>query len=115
MVDECVGPSLANWLRSQGYDVVSSYDNLQGLSDNMVLQKAYQENRILITSDKDFGDMIFRQQMNHRGIILLRLNDERPMNKIHVIKNLIANYSQDLAESFTVVTEKSVRVISVQH
>jgi predicted nuclease of predicted toxin-antitoxin system len=115
MVDECVGPSVADWLRFLGYDVLSSFDDLRGLADDMVLQKACLEDRIVITCDKDFGDMVFRQQMNHYGVILLRLNDERPTNKIRVIKEVIENYSKDLFGNFIVATEKSVRVTIIQH
>lgn len=115
MVDECVGPSLAHWLMSLGYDVVSSFEGFQGLADEMVLKKACQEDRIIITSDKDFGDMVFRQQMDHQGIVLLRLVDERPANKIRVVKDVLENYAKEIPGNFIVATEKSVRVITIQN
>jgi predicted nuclease of predicted toxin-antitoxin system len=58
LVDECTGSTVARWLRDQGYEVFSVYDEARGISDDDVLQKAFIENWILITNDKDFGDKI---------------------------------------------------------
>jgi predicted nuclease of predicted toxin-antitoxin system len=110
IVDECVGTSVAKWFAESGYNVVSVYDSLQGADDAVVLQTAYAEERILVTSDKDFGDMIFRQQQKHWRVILLRLADERPFNKIKVIRQVLENYSLDLIGNFIVATERIVRI-----
>ena|SRR3990167_469553 len=111
LVDECVGPSVARWLAQNGYDAISIYDGLVGIDDNSVLEKALLENRILITSDKDFGDMVFKGKKPHCGITLLRLVDEKPANKIFVLKTILDKYSQDLFGNFVVATEKSIRII----
>lgn len=111
MVDECVGPTVAKWLRQRGYDVVSIYDDFAGITDDEVLQKALLEDRILITSDKDFGEMVFKKQQQHCGIVLMRLGDEKPSNKIIVIERTLKNYLEELWHNFTVVTETSIRII----
>jgi predicted nuclease of predicted toxin-antitoxin system len=111
LVDECVGLSVANWLKEQGYDAISVYDISTGISDDEVLQKAFFENRILITSDKDFGEMIFKSKRQHSGIILLRLENEKPSHKALTLKNLLKHYSQDLFGNFVVVSESIVRII----
>ena len=77
IVDECTGPAVARWLRQHKHNVFSVYEEARGLDDEGVLQKAIADNRILITNDKDFGEMIFREGKAHRGVILLRLEDER--------------------------------------
>ncbi len=59
LVDECTGSVVARWLRDQGYEIFSVYDEVRGISDDDVLQKAFVENWILITNDKDFGEKIF--------------------------------------------------------
>ncbi len=84
---------------------------MQGISDDSVLNKAFSENRILITSDKDFGEMIFKNKNRHSGIILLRLVDERPSKKILVLNSILKNHLADLIGNFVVVTENSVRII----
>jgi predicted nuclease of predicted toxin-antitoxin system len=100
-------------LKQQGYDAVSIYEELSGIDDDSVLEKALLENRILITSDKDFGEMIFKNKRQHCGVVLLRLIDEKPSNKINVLKSILANYNQNLFGNYVVVTEKTVRIIKL--
>src|SRR3990167_1737523 len=110
LVDECVGPSVARWLVKNGYDAISIYDGLAGIDDNSVIEKALLENRILITSDKDFGDMVFKDKKPHCGITLLRLADEKPVHKISILKTILDQHLQDLFGNFVVVTEKTIRI-----
>jgi predicted nuclease of predicted toxin-antitoxin system len=109
LVDENAGIVVARWLRSQGHEVFSVYEEARGIDDDRVIQQAFEENRILITSDKDFGEKVYREQRLHRGIILLRLDDERSVNKIDGLQKLLAEYPEQLADNFIVVTEKLVR------
>ena len=55
LVDENTGVYVAKWLRSQKHEVFSVYQEARGINDTLIIQKAFQENLILITSDKDFG------------------------------------------------------------
>jgi predicted nuclease of predicted toxin-antitoxin system len=109
LVDENAGVVVARWLRSQGHEVFSVYEEARGIDDDKVIQKAFDENRILITSDKDFGEKVYREHRSHRGIILLRLENERSNNKIDVLQKLLAEYPEQLSDNFIVVTEKLVR------
>jgi predicted nuclease of predicted toxin-antitoxin system len=109
LVDECTGPAVAEWLQAQGYEVFSVYDSARGMDDNDIVQKAFQENWILITNDKDFGDQIYREHKSHHGVILLRLDNERAKNKIGVLKQLLASYADRLPDQFVVATEEKVR------
>jgi predicted nuclease of predicted toxin-antitoxin system len=108
-VDENAGVFVARWLRSQEHQVFSVYEEARGIDDDEIIQKAFDENWILITSDKDFGEKVYREQYLHRGIILLRLEDERSVNKIEVLQKLLAEYPDRLDDNFIVVTEKLVR------
>ena len=111
IVDECTGPKVAEWLNQNGHNVLSLFDDMPGIADTDILRIANVENRIIITNGKDFGEMIFKNGLNHHGIVLLRLESERFQNKIDVIKNLIENHLQDLLNRFTVVTEKNIRIV----
>jgi predicted nuclease of predicted toxin-antitoxin system len=104
LVDECAGPSVAEWLQ-----VFSVYEAARGMEDNDIVQKAFEENWILVTNDKDFGNQIYRERKPHRGVVLLRLDDERAKNKISVLKRLLTSYADRIAEQFVVVTEEKVR------
>lgn len=109
LVDECTGPAVAEWLQAQGHEVFSVYDSARGMDDNDIVQKAFEENWILITNDKDFGDQIYRENKSHHGVILLRLDNERAKNKIDVLKQLLASYPDRLPNQFVVATEEKVR------
>ena len=109
LVDECTGSKVAEWLRVENYEVFSVFDQARGTTDDAILTKVFTENWILITNDKDFGEMIFREQRTHHGVIFMRLNDERTANKIEVLRRLLENYSEKLPEQFVVVTETKVR------
>jgi len=114
LVDECAGPAVAAWLSHQGHDVFSVFDHAAGASDRIILEQAWSEQRILITSDKDFGEMIYRQRLPHCGVVLLRLNDERVSARITVVRRLLVQYAERLQDNFVVVTENSVRIAQRQ-
>jgi predicted nuclease of predicted toxin-antitoxin system len=110
LVDECTGPAVAQWLRDQGHDVFSVYEQARGMSDELILQQAVSEDRILITNDGDFGEHIFRDGVAHRGVIFLRLANERAANKIAVLQRFLAGYADRVPNRFAVVSEISVRL-----
>ena len=109
LADECTGPQVAEWLIAQGHDVFSAYDQSRGAPDEDLLNRAIAEDRILSTNDRDFGEMIFRDGRNHRGIVFLRLHDERALNKLRVIADLLAKHAERLVGQFVVATELQVR------
>ncbi len=109
LVDECTGPAVANWLREQQHEVFSVYDEARGIDDDDIIKKAVDENWILITNDKDFGEKVYRDQYPHQGIIFLRLDDERTSNKIKTLRQLLELYADRLHGHFVVVTETRVR------
>ena len=111
IVDECTGTKVAQWLKDNNHQVFSIYDQARGMKDDSVLEKAFNEDWILITNDKDFGEMIFKNKKPHKGIILLRLEDERSSAKIEVIKKLLTSFYENFSKCFIVATEKQVRII----
>ena len=110
LVDECAGPSVAAWLTSLGHDVYSVFDESPGMADDDVLSKAHSDGRILITNDKDFGEMIFRERRPHRGVIFLRLTDERSPNKVAVLKKVLDSHSRRIENQFVTATENRIRI-----
>jgi len=109
LVDECTGPTVARYLREVGHEVFSVYEQARGLDDKTIICKAFKENWILITNDKDFGEKVYRKSHPHRGVVFMRLENERANNKIEVLRTLLIHYSEQLADNFTVVTETQVR------
>jgi predicted nuclease of predicted toxin-antitoxin system len=109
LVDECAGPALARWLNRHGHIVFSVYDQARGMPDSAIIQKAYVENWILVTADKDFGAIIYRDEYMHHGVVLLRLDNEMASAKIAVMQKLLMQYGDDLSDRYVVVTEKRIR------
>ena len=109
IVDECTGPAVSKWLSENGYEVFSVYEEARGAADETIIKKASEENWILITDDKDFGDKVYRDTHPHKGIILLRLEDERSASKIRILTRLLKGFTERLPNSFVVVTEKQIR------
>jgi predicted nuclease of predicted toxin-antitoxin system len=109
IVDECTGPGTAQWLRNQGHDVFSIYDNARGMNDDDVIATAYSESRVLITNDKDFGEKVYRERRPHSGVIFMRLDDERVANKINVLRRLLELHADRIESQFIVVTENRIR------
>ncbi len=114
LIDECVDPMITRWLREFRPDALSIYEEARGSDDDEVLQRANADDRILITGDKDFGEMIFREGKSHKGVILLRLGDMHTVDRIKVIGQLLDHYSDQLAGNFTVVTENAVRIVHLR-
>jgi predicted nuclease of predicted toxin-antitoxin system len=89
--------------------VFSVYDEARGIDDDEVIKRAFAENRVLVTNDKDFGEKVYRERLPHRGAILLRLADERSVTKIDVLQRLLSAYADHIPGQFVVVTETKIR------
>jgi predicted nuclease of predicted toxin-antitoxin system len=109
LVDESAGPRLANWLADQGHEVYSVYEQSRGERDEQLIRKANDQSWIIVTSDKDFGELVYRLRRPHKGVVLLRLDDFRSQNRIAVMRRLIDQYKERLEGNFVVVEESRVR------
>ena len=101
LVDESTGSGVVTYLIEQGYDAVSVASIMPRADDIEILQYAYAENRLVVTNDKDFGDLIFRSQALHRGVVLLRLQDESGKTRINVLARVIRQYGDSVDPNFT--------------
>ncbi|MBS3088553.1 DUF5615 family PIN-like protein [Candidatus Pacearchaeota archaeon] len=110
LVDECSGSKVFEMLKEKGYDAKFVSEIMSGASDEEVLEFAEKENRILITNDKDFGELIFRLRMPSSGVILFRLNLDTSKQKIKYLSYLLENFQDKLQENFVVITEGQVRI-----
>lgn len=110
LVDESVEYRVVLDLKEKGFDIASVASDFPSLKDKRVLSRAEREERILITNDKDFGELIFRQKLPHKGVILLRLPDETAQAKIEKLDFLLKSYGNKLKDNFVVVTKDRVRI-----
>ena len=110
MVDESTGMAVVNYLRSLGYDVLAVAEAIPQADDSDILARASSDGRILVTNDKDFGELAFRGRQVHQGVLLLRLQDESPTNSVRILKAVLEQYADRLPSHFTVATESGVRI-----
>ncbi len=75
LVDESSGGAVASAVSTLGHDVIEVAAVLPSTADEEVLKLAVRENRIIQTNDKDFGEMVYKSQLPHRGVVLFRLTD----------------------------------------
>ena len=97
-------------LRQQGHDVIWIRTESPGVSDVQVLNRAQAENRILVTFDKDFGELVFRSKCSASvGIILFRI--ETPSSQV-VAEKVVAAIAQrdDWAGYFSVIEDDKIRM-----
>ena len=109
LADESLGLQVARNIARLGYDIVSVAQIARGSADAEVLTRASNEKRILITTDKDFGFLVFKEKIATEGIILLRLKKESIESLTSYLANFISEYSKKIRGNFCVITEDKVR------
>jgi predicted nuclease of predicted toxin-antitoxin system len=110
LVDESTGQSVVNELRRLGHDVISIQEIFPSLDDPPILDIAGNENRILITNDKDFGELIYRSRLPHAGVLLFRLQDESAANRARMIRQVLQSCGEKLQGSFVIASERKIRI-----
>jgi predicted nuclease of predicted toxin-antitoxin system len=81
-----------------------------GISDDTVLDLANKESSLLITADKDFGEMVFRKRLIMHGIVLIRLAGITPLHKAEIVSSTINKYKSQLQHAFSVITPGAIRI-----
>jgi predicted nuclease of predicted toxin-antitoxin system len=110
LFDQSTDRRLAPILREAGHEVaVVGVDYPASLPDGEVLATAQREGRVLVTEDRDFGELVFKRRQPHCGVIFLRLPPMELAAKIDRLKHVLANLAGEL-DQFIVVTERSARV-----
>ena len=110
LLDACAASrTLKETLVDLGHDVRSAQDEYAHASDETLLALAYEEHRVLITEDKDFGELVFLRRRRHPCII--RLVELRVAEKVRAIRELIEQQGEALrADAIIVVTRSRVRI-----
>jgi predicted nuclease of predicted toxin-antitoxin system len=110
LADECCDTGLVASLREHGHDVFYVLEENAGATDDEILWRAYNENRILITEDKDFGELVYRLKKLARGIVLIRIDVRKRHLKWPRLKRLIEKHKDHLPGHFVVVDAEKFRL-----
>ena len=103
LTDVNASGALAQWLQDMGHDVIQVADRDVGLPDDEILRWAVQEQRIIVTTDKDFEEMIWRQGKPHSGV--LRLENLPRAERRALLEDVLANHARDLASRAIVIAQ----------
>jgi len=110
LLDESVDRAVAVRLRSEGHIVESIAELSPSVTDDVVLRRANEDRAVLITADKDFGELVFHLGRMHAGIILLRLPGLSAIAKGQRLSDALRDHESELDGAFTVITARLVRV-----
>jgi predicted nuclease of predicted toxin-antitoxin system len=106
LTDENVAASVVRLLRNQGHDVKAvQHAGLTGAEDNFLIRLAIEEERIIITHDKDFGAILQYPLKEHGGVVLLRLRRPTPQNAAKAIESVLAQVPEEKMRGRVVVVE----------
>jgi predicted nuclease of predicted toxin-antitoxin system len=107
--ESCAGPVIRA-LRETGHDVVAIAEVAKGATDEQVLERAVNEKRVLITEDRDFGELVYARGRSSAGVILVRFHSRARRAKPATVVEAVAKLGLRLRNAFTVVEPGRVRI-----
>jgi len=113
LADENLEYSIISFLRERDIDVIAVRDILKGAPDAEIINYAFQNNLIIITSDKDFGELTFRLRKPNHGIVLMRIAEDIPEEKADLLWKSLQKLGDKVMNKFVVVEKNSIRVRSI--
>ena len=106
LLDENTSKGTAFFLTRLGHTTFRIKQINPGMEDFEILKLAVEKEATLITLDKDYGELVFKESMSHQGVILLRLDDQTEENVTRALTWLLSCYSEEKFKNFVTVTEK---------
>lgn len=110
LLDESVDRQIVECLRNDGHSAWYVAEMAPSITDDEVLQLANNRKAPLITSDKDFGELIFRQHLVSYGVILIRLSGLNIESKTKTVSSVIAKHAHEVLGHFTVISRRRIRI-----
>ena len=110
LADESVDRQIVDGLREDGHTVLYVTEMDPGISDDAVLSLANEKKALLLTADRDFGELIFRQRKVSSGIIFIRLAGLTPSSKAEKVSLAVKRHSNDIQSAFSVITPSTIRI-----
>lgn len=110
LADESVDGRIVERLRREGHDVLYVAEMEPGITDDVVLSRSNERSMLLITADKDFGELVFRQAAVNSGVLLLRLGGLLSEKKADIVADVLRDREAELAQAFSVISPGTVRI-----
>lgn len=110
LADENVSRAVIDRLRGNGHDVLSVAETSAGAPDKDILGAAAIEGRILITEDRDFGEMVIRQRLAVGGVLLLELDRLTGVMEAETVAEFVSAQTDRLSGNLVVIEPGRVRI-----
>jgi len=110
LADEGVDRAIVDRLRRESHDVVYIAELSPSITDEEVLQQANDRGALLVTADKDFGELVFRLGRLHTGVVLLRLAGVPVSSKADVVAEALRDHAAEMLGAFSVIAPGLVRI-----
>jgi predicted nuclease of predicted toxin-antitoxin system len=110
VADENVDLPILVRLRNDGHEVYAIIEKSAGISDEEVLKQANQQGVVLLTEDKDFGELVYRDKSFTCGIVLIRLAGLSNSEKVEIVASVIKEHATELGNAFTVISHHNLRI-----
>ncbi len=110
LADENIDRQIVARLRQEGHSVLYIAEIAPSVSDDQALARANRLQAVLITADKDFGELVYRLGRIHAGVVLIRLAGLSPESKAEIVCGAVRDRGDEMGDSFSVLTCKSVRI-----
>ncbi len=107
--DANIDADIIQWLRAEGHDVLWAVDLSPSTPDADILSIANQQKRIVLTYDRDFGDLVFRSRLVTQGIVLLRFRAATQHHRLELFKSHWPYIEQHATGNFIVATNDRIR------
>ena len=112
VADESCAMPVVRALREAGHDVLAIAEIAQGATDDRVLERALQEKRVLITEDRDFGELVYAHGRLSAGVVLVRFPTRARQLKVSTVTEAISKLGSRLEGRFTVIEPGRMRISS---
>jgi predicted nuclease of predicted toxin-antitoxin system len=110
VADENIDKQTVDLLRANGHEVEFVAEFGPGIDDDTVLLLSRRSNAVLLTADKDFGELVFRQRLIHSGVLLIRLAGLAPQAKAELVALTLDQHGEELRTGFAVLSERALRL-----
>ena len=108
--DEAIDRQIVESLRSAGIDVTYAAETDAAVADDVLLQKASAQSRLFVTSDKDFGELVYRLGKATEGVLLLRLSGLSASLKARLVVAAVTLRAAELPGAFSVLSAGQLRI-----
>jgi predicted nuclease of predicted toxin-antitoxin system len=110
VADQNISAVIIQALRQDGHAVVAIRETARGSADDQILALAHAEGALIVTDDRDFGQLVFRQVKPTSGVLYIRLHGIPSSDRAQLILEVLREHGNELAGKFAVLTRRGLRI-----